>query len=251
MKFSVSYAMLILLLTPTLSIGQKADGYYYKGNNNFPPGVYEAIRDAKIYYDIYEKAFDKGILIKKGTRINVYSAGYHEGDKPSIDWFSLDADCNGTILKWDNFGMIFVKNTDFKRIAKLPDRIRGKGGITNCDPVEINSTQPSVPSSSTSILTIKPSQSATPDKNVTKRQVVELRGFIEFGHNAAGGYFALSNEKGNRYILRYVWDLDDIASDQLFKLEELKTKVTVKGTFEISKKGSSGFDDSQPIYIFK
>lgn len=116
----------------TLSPAVKADGYAYRENETFPPGIYEAVVDAKVYFDIDETAVGEGLRVKKGTRINVYSAGYHSDQRPSMDWMQLGGECNGKILAWETFGWIGTLAKDFRRVGDLAAPIYKDGVITNC-----------------------------------------------------------------------------------------------------------------------
>ncbi len=110
----------------------KADGYLYQENENFTPGVYESIVNAKVYFDVDKDSFDKKLFIKKGIKINVYSAGYNGTEQPSINWLNLNSDCNGNILPWKDLGWIGVLSKDFKRVGDLPELIYKNGVYTNC-----------------------------------------------------------------------------------------------------------------------
>jgi hypothetical protein len=134
MKFTVRLLVLSCLAMPTMLLAQKADGYAYQENAAFVPGLYEAARDAQVYLDLDAKAVEKGVFIKKGTRISIYSAGHHGAEPPSTNWFNLTEgqECNGKILAWDNYGWVGVLGKDFTRIRDLPAPIRAKGLITNC-----------------------------------------------------------------------------------------------------------------------
>jgi uncharacterized protein len=116
----------------TLSPVVRADGYAFREHATFSPGIYEAVVDAKVYSDIDETAAHERLRIKKGTRINVYSAGHHGGTPPSTDWMQLGGDCNGKILAWDTFGWIGTLSKDFRRVGDLAVPIYEKGVITNC-----------------------------------------------------------------------------------------------------------------------
>lgn len=83
-----------------------------------------------------------------------------------------------------------------------------------------------------------------------KQSPVQLVGFIEFGHDQAGGkYDFVSGNK--RYTLRYVGDLSDEIQGQLSKLDESSAKVTVKGVLRTWKGGGYDFDDATPVTIFQ
>lgn len=134
MKRVIMLLASVCLSMPLSSLAQKADGYDYQNNDNFPPGVYEAVVDAKVYFDIDKKSVEKSVRLKKGTRISVYSAGYHGSQSPSIDWFNLGdgQECNGKILPWEKFGWIGAVKKDFIRVADLPKPIYKNGIIINC-----------------------------------------------------------------------------------------------------------------------
>jgi len=120
------------LSMPVVALAQKADGYSYNQNDRFSPGLYEAIVDAKVFSDIDRKAAYKGLLIRKGMRVRVYSAGYHAAQQPSMDWLGLGAECNGAILPWKDFGWVGALMVDFKRVGDLSGPMYEKGLITNC-----------------------------------------------------------------------------------------------------------------------
>ena len=128
----INFAIFFCLLLPGSVLAQKADGYYYNPNENFRPGLYEAITDAKVYYDIDEKAVNNGLVIKKGTRVRVYSAGFQQFEEPSTDWFNIGGECNEKILPWDRLGWVGVQRKDFRRIVDLQPPIYEKGQVINC-----------------------------------------------------------------------------------------------------------------------
>lgn len=250
MKLVINLLAITCLSVPAFASAQKADGYAYQQNDNFPPGVYEAVVDAKVYFDIDKKAVEKGSLIKKGTRISVYSAGYHGTQPPSIDWFNLGdgQECNGKLLPWDKLGWIGVLKKDFTRVGDLPKPIYKNGLITNCAATN--------PASSTTgagslLLVIKAVPQATPDKGIKSKSPVEVTGKIESGHDAAGGNFWVNGGKKKQYTLGYVWDIDDATQAALGKIADAGMTVTVKGTLKVWKDGSASFDNTDPISIFK
>jgi hypothetical protein len=125
MKLVTNLLAVTCLTMSGVSWAQKADGYAWEPNDNLRPGIYQARVDAKVYFDIDKKAIEKGVIVKKGTRISVYSAGYHSAQPPSIDWFNLSEgqECNGKVLAWDKFGWIGVLKKDFTRVGDLPKPI--------------------------------------------------------------------------------------------------------------------------------
>jgi hypothetical protein len=131
---SIVAAVICFIVLHGNAIAEKASGYYYQPNENFPPGIYEAIVDAKVYFDVEKSAVMKGLIIKKGKKISVYSAGYHMGQPPSIDWFDLSdgQECNENILNWKDLGWVGVLKKDFNRTDALPQPIYKNGVITNC-----------------------------------------------------------------------------------------------------------------------
>lgn len=247
----VEYTLaLVCLSVPALASSQKADGYAYQENDNFTPGIYEAAVDAKVYFDIDKKAVEKGALIKKGTRISVYSAGYHGAQPPSIDWFNLDGgqECNGKILPWEKLGWIGVLKMDFTRVKDLPQPIYKNGIITNCA-----ATNPAASSGSAGapLLVIKAVPQSTPDTGIKSRSPVEVTGKIEFGHDAAGGNFWINGGKKQQYTLVYVWDIDDTTQAALGKIADAGMTVTVKGIVKVWQDGSSSFDNADSISIYQ
>jgi hypothetical protein len=134
MKLVTKLLAVTCLTVSGVAWAQKADGYAWEPNDNFRPGVYEATVNAKVYFDIDKKAIKKGVIVKKGTRISVYSAGYDRAQPRSIDWFNLSEgqECNGKVLPWDEFGWIGGLKRDFRRVGDLPKPIYKNGLITNC-----------------------------------------------------------------------------------------------------------------------
>jgi uncharacterized protein len=129
------------------------------------------------------------------------------------------------------------------RIGEL-ERISG-GAATASNPT----------SGATPFLVIKAVPEKTPNKierdNVQERRAVEVSGTIKFGHDAAGGSYFVDSGTKKQYTLGYVWDIDDVTQEQLSKLADSNEKVTVRGTIEIWKDGSTSFDNAQPISIFR
>lgn len=250
MKLLINLLAVVCLNVPTISWAQKADGYDYQENDNFPPGIYEAVVDAKVYFDINKKMVEKGVLIKKGTRVSVYSAGYHSAQPPSIDWLYLGEgqECNGKILPWDKLGWIGTLKKDFTRVEDLPRPIKKNGLITNCATMSYAS-QATVAGSP--LLVIKAVPQATPDKGIKSRSPAEVTGKIEFGNDAAGGNFRINGGKKKQYTLVYVFDIDDATQAALGKIADAGTTVTVKGILKVWKGGGTSFDNANPINIFK
>lgn len=85
----------------------------------------------------------------------------------------------------------------------------------------------------------------------SKKKEIELKGVVLFGHDAGGGNYWIDGGKGKQYTLIYVWAIDDKLQDTLGQLADTKTKVIVKGTLSVFKDGSTSFDNSEPIEIFK
>ncbi len=252
MKLVTNLLAVTCLTMSGVAWAQKADGYAWEPNDNFRPGIYQARVDAKVYFDIDKKAIKKGVIVKKGTRISVYSAGYHSAQPPSIDWFNLSEgqECNGKVLPWGEFGWIGVLKKDFTRVGDLPKPIYKNGLITNC------ATRRSSPvaAAGSPFLVIKAVPQTTPDKYIKyirSRSPVEVTGKIEFGHNVAGGNFQINGGKKKQYILVYVGFIDEATQAELGKLADSGTTVTVKGTLEVWKDGSADFDNAYPISIFK
>jgi len=161
-------AVFLLLLIPAKSFAQKADGYAFQQNEKFSPGMYEAIRDAKVYFDVDNKAINKKLVIKKGTKISVYSAGHHGAKPPSDDWFDLGEgqECNGNILPWKDLGWVGVQKKDFKRITDLLKPVLNKGIITNCiSPGSVNASA-SAQANTGPIMVINAVPDNTPSKDV-------------------------------------------------------------------------------------
>jgi hypothetical protein len=249
-KLVISLVAVTYLYMPITSWAQEADGYAFQVNENFTPGIYEALVDAKVYYDIDKKAVQKDSFIKKGTQISVYSAGYHGAQQPSIDWLNLSEgqECNGKILPWEKFGWIGTLIKDFKRIGDLPKPIYKNGIITNCATIK----QPSpISDAGLPLLVIKSVSQVTPDKGIISRSPIKVTGKIEFGHDAAGGSFMINDGKNGQYNLGYVWDIDEATQAELGKIADAGTTVTVKGILKVWKDGSSAFDNTDPISIFK
>lgn len=128
--------LIVCSLQVSYAYAQKASGYAYEENDNFKPGLFEAIKDAAVYYDIDSTAIAKNVIIKKGTLISVYSAGYSLAEEPSTKWFNLSfgKECNGELIPWGKISWIGVLEKDFRRIKDLPGPIYKKSRITNCDP---------------------------------------------------------------------------------------------------------------------
>lgn len=221
-----------------------AAGGAYLGLDNFPPGVYEAVRAAKVYSDLDNKAVEKGLLIKKGTRINVYSAGHSMDKAASTEWFNLSeaTECNGKVLPWEKFAWLGVKSKDFKRVADLEAPSRQNGIVTNCGSVK--GGQPKVQGGTKLTIPAKPDQT----KSDTKKKPILYSGVLQFGHNEAGGFYGIKAGKKLVTIV-YVGALDEPTESQLQRLADSKTKVQVKGTLEVWKDGSSTFYDGAPVDI--
>ena len=100
-------------------------------------------------------------------------------------------------------------------------------------------------------LVIKALPQTKPDKRVKSRSHVVVTGKIEFGHNVAGGNFQINGGRKKQYILVYVGFIDEATQAELGKLADSGTTVTVKGTLEVWRDGSAGFDNAYPISIFK
>lgn len=245
MKLSSILASLVLTIgVPALCMGMAVGGDYMP-LENFPPGVYEAKTTVKVYYDLENKAVEKGVTIKKGSKVNVYSAGHKMNQKPSIEWFNLSeaSECNGNLLPWDKFAWAGVKSKDFKRVGDLEAPKLDKGIVTNCGRQVGGSTV----ASGKGQLTLP--ANPNPMKSDGKMKSVSMNGTIEFGHNEAGGYFGLNTGKKKLTTLVYVFAADDKAQDKLQQLAGSKTKVNVSGTLETWKDGSSSFSDASPINI--
>lgn len=250
MKLGINLLALACLSMSAIAWAQKADGYAYQQNDNFPPGIYEAVEDAKVYFDIDKKSVEKKALIKKGARISVYSAGYHSAQPASIDWFNLGEgqECNGKLLPWDKLGWIGVLKQDFKRVESLPKPSKRNGLITNCVSM---APEVSASGAATQLLLIKAVTQSTPDKGIRSRSPVEVTGKIESGHDAAGGNFWINGGKKRQYTIGYIWDFDDATQAELGKIADTGTIVTVKGTLKVWKDGSASLDNADPISIFK
>lgn len=134
----VRTALLVFsLLVSSKIYAVKADGYAYIEDGDFIPGVYQAINDAKVYYDTYDNSINKGLSIKRGTKVVIYSSGI--GDVAER-WFDLNEgkECNGNLLPWSKLGFIGVLKKDFIRVSDAAAPIYERGLITNC-PVEYKS----------------------------------------------------------------------------------------------------------------
>ena len=100
------------------------------------------------------------------------------------------------------------------------------------------------------IVSIKAIPEMTADKGIKSRRPFEMVGKIAFGHDAAGGKYVVSNGK-QEYSLGYVWQIDEAVQDQLEKIAESGTAVTVKGTLKVRKDDSADFDNADSIRIYK
>ena len=248
MKRIIQLLTMVSFAVPAIS--QAADGEAFKQNRKFPPGVYEAVVDANVYFDIDRAAIEKGVLIKKGTRINVYTAGNHSTRTASFDWFSLSEtqNCNGNLLQWDRFAWAGVMKKDFYRVGNLPKPVYKNGLVSNCEaPVaDLNAGT----GNTGAVITIKESaRIAPPEKNVTSRQSVEVTGRIEQENNAAGGNYLVNGGKTKSYVLGFLRDLDEDTQNQLNRLVKSGVSVTVKGVLKSWNDGSTSFDNSQPVYV--
>lgn len=105
--------------------------------------------------------------------------------------------------------------------------------------------------SSRLVLTIAANEQVAADKDIKKRLPIEVKGTIEYGHDAAGGNYWVNGGKKKQYALKYIFELDDKTQDELGRLADSRAKVTVKGILKIWKDGSASFDDAQPITIYK
>lgn len=252
MKRIIQLLTLVSFAVPAIS--QAADGDAFKQNRKFPPGVYEAVTDAAVYFDIDRAAIEKGVVIKKGTRIYVYTAGNHSTRTPSFDWFSLSEtqNCNANLLQWDRFAWAGVMKKDFYRVGSLPKPVYRNGLVSNCEVASLDGAASNADNANNSgaLITIKEATRATqPEKNVTSRQVVEVVGKIEQENNAAGGNYWVNGGKGKLYVLGYVRDLDEDTQNQLNRLVKSGVSVTVKGTLKSWKDGSTSFDNDQPVSV--
>ncbi|MFY9261420.1 MAG: hypothetical protein WAO71_13040 [Gallionella sp.] len=260
MKRIIQLLTLVSFAVPAIS--QAADGDAFKQNRKFTPGVYEATVDANVYFDIDRAAIEQGVVIKKGTRIYVYTAGNHSTRTPSFDWFSLSEtqSCNSNLLPWDRFAWAGVMKKDFYRVGSLPKPVYRNGLVSNCEAGSADSSMGNSDSAfgasdntaanSGAMLTIRETARVVPpEKNVTSRQAVEVTGKIEQENNAAGGNYWVNGGKGKQYTLGYLRDLDEDTQNQLNRLVKSGVSVTVKGTLKSWNDGSTSFDNSQPVYV--
>ena len=102
------------------------------------------------------------------------------------------------------------------------------------------------------ILTIPPStdSSISTDKNIKKKQSIEIIGTIRSGHDAAGGNFWVDGGKKKQYTICYVFGLDEESQAVLMDLADSHVKVKVIGSLRIWKDGSADFDSKKPINIY-
>ncbi len=246
MKRIVQLLTMVSFAVPAIS--HAADGDAFKQNRKFPAGVYEATVDAKVYFDVTRDSVEQGVVIKKGTRINVYSAGNAKGAKTSFEWFSLGdtQNCNADLLPWDRFTWAGVQKKDFYRVGNLPKPVYKNGLVTNCD----SGNGASATSGSNALLTIRESsRPSRSEKNVTSRQAIEVTGKIEQDSNAAGGSYAINGGRGKQYTLGYIRDLDEETQNKMNRLVKSGVSVTVKGVLKTWADGSTSFDNDQPVTV--
>lgn len=246
MKRIIQLLTMVSFAVPAIS--QAADGEAFKQNKKFPAGVYEATADAKVFFDIDRTAIEQGIVIKKGTRINVYSAGNHATRSASFDWFSLGdtQNCNTDLLPWDKFTWVGVQKKDFYRVGNLPKPVYKNGLVTNCDSGASNAAN----AGSGALLTIKETARAPrSEKNVTSRQAIEVAGKIEQDSGSAGTSYSINGGRGKQYTLGYMRDMDEETQNKMNRLVKSGVPVTVKGVLKTWADGSTSFDNDQAVTV--
>jgi uncharacterized protein len=134
-----------------------------------------------------------------------------------------------------------LKRVYTERVASLSNASHNSANVPN---------QATTATAGSPLVSIKAVPETTPDKGIKSRYPFEMVGKIEFGHDAAGGKYVVSNGK-KEYSLGYVWFIDDATQDQLVKISESGATVTVKGTLKVRKDGSADFDNADSIRIYK
>jgi hypothetical protein len=93
--------------------------------------------------------------------------------------------------------------------------------------------------------------SARINKSVKSSMPIKVIGTIELGVDATGGYFLINSNKNLRYILRYAYDVDEATQNRLAVLIDPPAKVSVSGVLKTYMDGTTAFDDTQDINIYK
>lgn len=125
MKCKIALLVAVLVFASSAN-AQHPSGYAYRPVLCFPPGLYEAVVDAKVYYEIAPPEAEEGVVVKKGTRLSVYSAGDVIGGE-SITWLDLgsfdspELKCN--LAPAPKLKAVlpapFVRAKDFRRVGSL------------------------------------------------------------------------------------------------------------------------------------
>lgn len=76
-----------------------------------------------------------------------------------------------------------------------------------------------------------------------------VTGYVEFGHDQAGGKYTVVESGGGQITLSYVWDISEQETTALETLQDRKIMVQVVGTLDVYSDGGAMFSRARPITI--